>query len=161
MSVIDQAVDRLGPAPRWVHFQGPLSEDAIPLSVPEAMAVVMVASIWADGARSAEESARLTSLLSTSRMLRQAAADGDSDLGARALTLLDAHGSGPILEACARTLPPDLRESAFALAADLVFADGRVEEREKAYLDQLQQVLGIDDAAALKIVEVMMIKNRT
>jgi hypothetical protein len=66
-----------------------------------------------------------------------------------------------MLAACAKTLPPDLRESAFAIATDLVFADGHVEEREKEYIDRLQGVFGIDDAMALKIVEVIVIKNRT
>ena len=160
MSVIDRAADRIPPAAPWIHFQGPLSEDPIPLSVPEAMAVVMVASMLADGARSAEESARLTDVLSTSRMLRQAAGVSSPDVVARAVALLDKHGSGAMLEACARTLPPDLRDSAFAIASDLVLADGRVEERERVYLDQLQKVLGVDDALALKIVEVMVIKNR-
>jgi uncharacterized tellurite resistance protein B-like protein len=125
------------------------------------MAVVMVMSMSVDGSRSPEESARVAGVLSTSRMLKQGAGDPSLDVVARAVTLLNEHGSGPMLAACAKTLPPDLRESAFAIATDLVFADGHVEEREKEYIDRLQGVFGIDDAMALKIVEVIVIKNRT
>jgi hypothetical protein len=53
-----------------------------------------------------------------------------------------------------------LRASVFAVATDLVLADGRIEEREKAFIDQLQAALQVDDATALKIVEVLLIKKR-
>jgi hypothetical protein len=42
-----------------------------------------------------------------------------------------------------------------------VFADNRVEDAERAYVDQLQAVLGIDEALAVKIIEVIAIKSRT
>jgi hypothetical protein len=48
----------------------------------------------------------------------------------------------------------------FALAIDLVLADGRIGPREKTFIDELQAVLGIDDTLALKIVEVALIGNR-
>jgi hypothetical protein len=34
-------------------------------------------------------------------------------------------------------------------------------DREKAFIDELQVVLRIDDDAAARIVEVLMIKNRS
>lgn len=158
MSLIDRATDRLPPPQPWVHFQPPLSDEPIPLSVPEAIAAVMIAAISADGVRSGEELARLTDGLSTARLFRQA--DGDPAVVARVATLLEHHGRDAMLAACARAIPPDLRATAFAIAADLVLADGRINEREKVYVDELERVLGIGDAIALQIVEVMAIKNR-
>jgi hypothetical protein len=161
MSVIDRALDRLAPVAPWVHFQGSLSEDPLDLSVPEAMIAAMVTAISADDVQSAEESVRLTSVLSTSRLFRHAAGPHDADIVARVVTLLREHGRRPVLEACARTIPPELRTTALANAIDLVFADGRVGEREKAFVDELARILGIDDAVAEKIAEVLAIKNRT
>lgn len=60
----------------------------------------------------------------------------------------------------AKAIPADLRPTTFALATDLVLADGRIGDREKSFIDQPQAVLRIDDATALKIVEVLLIKNR-
>ncbi|PZO47941.1 MAG: Tellurite resistance protein TerB, partial [Phormidesmis priestleyi] len=48
----------------------------------------------------------------------------------------------------------------FALAVDLVFADGTVSVEEKAFIDDLRKILAIPDEMALKIVEVMTIKNQ-
>jgi uncharacterized membrane protein YebE (DUF533 family) len=161
MSVIDRALDRLAPVAPWVHFQGSLTEDPLDLSVPEAMVAPMVAASLADNAVGVEESARLASALSTSRLFQLAAGAGNPDIVARTAGLLRRHGQGPVLDACARTLPPELRATAFANAVDLVFADGRIGDREKAYIDQLGRILGIDDAVAVTIAEVLAIKNRT
>jgi hypothetical protein len=161
MSVIDRALDRLAPAQPWVHFQGSLTEDPLDLSVPEAMVAPMVAASLADDAAGAEESARLASALSTSRLIRHATGANDPDIVARTAALLRQHGRGLVLDACARTLPPELRATAFANAVDLVFADGLVGDREKSYIDQLGRILGIDDAVAVTIAEVLAIKNRT
>lgn len=46
------------------------------------------------------------------------------------------------------------------MAADMVLADGTVEPEERKFLEEFQRTLGIDDATALKVVEVMVIKNR-
>jgi hypothetical protein len=46
------------------------------------------------------------------------------------------------------------------LRTDLALADGRIRDREKAFIDELQAVLQIDEATAVKIVEVLLIKNR-
>ena len=161
MFLVDRATRELSQPIPWVHFQAPLSGEAIAPSVPDAMVTIMVASVWADGERTVEESARLTDLLSTSRLLRQSARESNQERVARATELLSRFGRQAALDACANAVPPDLRATAFANAVDVVFADGRVEEREKAYIDQLQAVLGIDDALAMKIVEVLAIKSRT
>jgi tellurite resistance protein len=58
-----------------------------------------------------------------------------------------------VLAAAASALPPTLHATAFAMAVDLVLCDGRVEPREKAYIDSLQAALGVDEATALKIIE--------
>lgn len=55
-------------------------------------------------------------------------------------------------------IPSDLRATTFALAADLALADGRIGDQEKAFIDELQTVLQVDEATAVKIVEVLLIK---
>ena len=51
-----------------------------------------------------------------------------------------------------------VRRKAFILAADIVLASGDVDEAEEELLEAMQRVLGIDDALASKIVEVLGLK---
>jgi hypothetical protein len=46
------------------------------------------------------------------------------------------------------------------MAADLIMADGEVAAQEKTFLERIQKSLGVDDALAVKIVEVIAIRNR-
>jgi hypothetical protein len=149
MSVIDRAMQE--------HGRGipPLR-----LTVPEAFASILVASIAADGVLSEAESERLRGALATCRVLPPNPPDGGPNVVERALTLLTDHGLPAVLTACAQILPPELRATAFAQATDLVLADGRIAQREKAFIDELQGVLQVDDVQALQIVEVLLIKNR-
>jgi len=109
---------------------------------------------------SPEEAVRINGALITSNVLRQAGNGSMQSLAERAIALLTEHGLPAILTGCAKVIPSELRSTTFALATDLALADGRVGDREKAFIDELQAVLQIDDATALKIVEVLLIKNR-
>jgi hypothetical protein len=151
MSVIDRAIQQL---------QGPAPAGAMKLSLPEAYAAVLVAAISADGRFGVEEANRLNNVLSTSRLFEGAVQAGDVTVVERALNLLSDRGLAPVLTACRASIPADLHASIFAVATDLVLADGRVDGPEKAFIDQLQAALQVDDATALKIVEVLLIKNR-
>jgi uncharacterized tellurite resistance protein B-like protein len=151
MTIIDRAIQDL---------QVPAGAPALRLSLPEAYAAVLVAAISADGSFGVDEANRLKTILSTSRLFEEAVQARDVDVVERALNLLTDHGVVAVLEACGAAITPELRPTVFAVAADLVLADGRVDGREKAFVDQLQAALPVDDATAVKIVEVLIIKNR-
>ena len=51
-----------------------------------------------------------------------------------------------------------VRRKAFVLAADIALASGDVDETEEELLEAMQRVLGIDDAMASKIIEVLALK---
>ena len=131
-----------------------------PLTVPEAIASLLVAAVTVDGVVNPEEAARIGELLDTSHVLRTAGNGSMQRLANRAIALLTEYGLPAILTGCAKAIPSDLRPTTFALATDLALADGRIGDREKAFIDELQAVLQIDEATAVKIVEVLLIKNR-
>jgi hypothetical protein len=146
MSVVDKALQ---------HAAAP----ATPVTVQEAIASLLVAAITIDGELNTDEAVRIGGVLSTSHLLHQAG-DGSMDaLANRAIILLTEHGLPAILTGCAKVIPFDLRPTVFALATDLALADGRIGDREKSFIDELQAVLQIDQATAVKIVEVLLIKN--
>ena len=147
MSLIDRAL-------RGEPLEPPI------LRVPDAIAAILVASVAADGDLNPEEAIRLNSILSTTRVLREAGNGSMQGLADRAIGLLTDYGLPAVLVACAKAIPVDLRPTTFALATDLVLADGRIGDREKTFIDELQAVLDLDDPTARKIVDVLLIKNR-
>jgi hypothetical protein len=76
------------------------------------------------------------------------------------LAVLTERGLRATLTAAAAALPANLRPTAFAQATDLALADARIGRREEAFIDALREALGISDALALRIVDVLLIKNR-
>jgi hypothetical protein len=130
------------------------------LSASDALAAILVASISVDGALSVDEAARMEHVLSTSRLFQATAGPASRQPLEHAIALLSERGMQPVLAACARALPPELHATAFATAVDLVLCDGRVASRERAYIESLEAALGVDRATALKIIEVLVIKNR-
>lgn len=134
--------------------------EAPPLPVPDAIAAILVALAAVDGTRNAHKAVRMNELLSSSAVFHRPDGGPIPGLAARAIELLAAQGLPAVLTACARSIPANLRPTAFALAADLALLDGRMGDRERSFLDELQGVLRIGDPAALRIMDVLLLKNR-
>jgi hypothetical protein len=78
----------------------------------------------------------------------------------KVMELIEYHGIAPVVAWAARTIPAELRATAFANAADLVLSDRRVRGHERSLLDELQAVLRLDETTAVRIVEVLSTKNK-
>jgi len=136
------------------------SVEAPALTLREAAVTILAAAVASDGTFAPAEGARLNSLLSSMRLYSQVPPEHLRHLIDNALQLATQSTSEDLLAACAFVIPDELRASIFALAVELVFADGTIAEREKQFVDTLQAVLGIDDETAMKIVEVLLIKSK-
>jgi hypothetical protein len=130
------------------------------VTLAEAIGSLLVAAIAVDGTVTTSEAVRIGDILGTCHLLRQTGNGSTQALAHRAIVLLTEYGLPAILTGCAKVIPSDLRPTVFALATDLVLTDGRMGDREKVFIDELQAVLRIDDATTEKIVEVLLIKNR-
>jgi hypothetical protein len=73
--------------------------------------------------------------------------------------LINKRGALSVIEAAARQIPTRLRRAAFAVAADLVLVDGRLQRGEERFLGGLAADLGVDQATATRILDVLRIKN--
>ena len=138
----------------------PAPIDSPALTVQEAIASVLVAAVAVDGVVQPEEAVRIGAVLASSNVLRRPGNGSTHDLAERAIALIADYGLPAVLTGCAKVIPFDLRPTTFALATDLVLADGRVGDREKTFIDELQVVLRIDDGTARRILDVLVIKNR-
>jgi tellurite resistance protein len=69
------------------------------------------------------------------------------------------HGSAATIDAACQVIPRELRPAAFALSADLVLADGRIEPAEQRFLAALADRLGLTAAVRNRLREAMLVKN--
>jgi tellurite resistance protein len=124
-----------------------------------AFLAVVIGAMDASGHVSAEEAARAHDILWATRRFRHR--DGDK-VGLeieRTKTLIEQHGASAVIEAGARRIPPRLRPAVFAVAADIVLVDGRMERTEARFLRQLAADLGLRPTATRAILDVIRIKN--
>jgi hypothetical protein len=77
----------------------------------------------------------------------------------RMKSLIEASGAQAVIEASAKKIPARLRPAAFAIAADLVLVDGRMERLEGRFLRQLATDLCLKSAISRAVLDVMRIKN--
>jgi tellurite resistance protein len=108
---------------------------------------------------SAAEAARAHNIIWSTRRFRRRNGNEVGRRIERARTLIEQHGVAPVIEAGARKIPRRLRPAAFAVAADLVLVDGKMERAEARFLRRLASDLGLPTAEAESILDVLQIKN--
>jgi tellurite resistance protein len=130
------------------------------LTPAEAFAAVALVAIAADGYLSDQEGRDMTMTLARMQLFRSYSNDVMHRMLDKLLAMLKREGPGALVNVAKACLPQDLRETAFAIATDLVLSDGTVTSQEQAFLDDLYRILEIPGDTALQIVQVMTIKNR-
>ena len=108
---------------------------------------------------SPEEGARAHNVIWSMRRFRRKSGDTVGRLIERMRQLIEEHGPERAVAAAGRALPARIRKSAFAVAADLVLTDGKLEGSERRYLMALGRDLTLDGNTSNGILEVMCIKN--
>ncbi|PZV11550.1 MAG: Tellurite resistance protein TerB [Leptolyngbya sp.] len=131
-----------------------------PIGPPEALASIAMVAIAADGYLADQEGQDMTMLLSRMALFSSYSSDDLNRLFNATLNRLKQQGPGVLVNQAKTALPPDLRETAFAIATDLVLSDRTVTPQEQAFLEDLYRILEIPSALAHQIVQVMTIKNR-
>lgn len=139
---------------------GGQSSQNVTLSPQEAFAGILLVTVAADGHVSDDEAQGFVNIANRMRLFQGQSADEFNAMIDRLQGLLRKHGGQFLLDKATESLPRELRETAFAVVADLIFADGSVEDEEKALLEGIQGALGISDNLALQIVQVISIKNK-
>ena len=132
----------------------------VAFSLQEGVAGVLLTMVAADGHVSDEEAEELIAITNRMRVFSGQSAGEFNAMIDHLVGQLRKHGFESLLDRACRAIPDELRETVFAQAADLAFADGSVEEDERLLLEELQQQLGVPDQRALQIVQVLQIKNR-
>lgn len=139
---------------------GSESQTQTALNPEEAFAVIILMATASDGYLSVEQANSITSVLSRMELFKSYPHEMMNRLFEKILGILQGDGFNALFNAAKDSLSQDLREAAFAVATDLVLAEGIVDEEDKNFLNDLCQALGVSREIAIQIVEVILIKNR-
>lgn len=130
------------------------------LTPPEAFAAITLAATASDGYLSDEEACSISAALSRMKLFKSYPNDAINRMFDKLLGILRREGLDALFNLAKESLTYDLREAAFAVASDLVLADGIATREEQGFLNDLCYALDISSDIATQIVEVMVIKNR-
>ncbi len=133
---------------------------AIRLGASESFAAIALLAVSADGHVSDDELRALRSSLWRLKMFRSYSERELFTVIDRLTGLIRSEGTESVLYAAMIGLPKPLRETVFAITADLVLVDGEITPGEEDLLQSLYKALGIPKSLALQIVDVMVIKNK-
>lgn len=134
---------------------GSVSTEELELDERDSFVAIALLIAGADGHMSDEEISVAGVKLGLMRLFR------GHELGVeRMYHIVQRHGAGPIIEAAKTALSAELRETAFSFAVDIALSDGYLDDAEKEYLAKLYQGLELSKDTAVKIIQVMEIKNR-
>lgn len=125
----------------------------------DAFIALLIAAMDASGHVSADEAARAHNIIWSMRRFRHRSGERVGRAIARMKALIASQGPSAVLDASASTIPRRLRPAAFAIAADLVLVDGRMERSEARFLRALAVALDLKAGIAESVLEVIRIKN--
>lgn len=142
------------------RVSGGRKQSNMTLSPAEAFAAIALLAVAADGYLADEEGQVLSTTLSRMQLFRSYPGDVMRRMFDRLLGILNKQGSKTLFNLAVDTLPHDLYETAFAVTTDIVLADGEVTNEEEKLLTDLCSALEIDEKTAVKIIDVMLVKNK-
>lgn len=130
-----------------------------PLTLDQAVIVVLIAAMDANRHVSPAEAARAHHLIWSMRRFRRRSGEAVNRLIATVRDRIASEGMATVLHAAARTIPARLRPAVFAVAVDLMLADAALQREERQFVERLAADLKVRPSLAADILRVMLIKN--
>jgi tellurite resistance protein len=130
------------------------------LNPTEAFAVIVLMATAPDGYLSVDQENFITCVLSRMKLFKSYPHETMKSLFEKILSVLQGDNFNSLFNVAKDSLSQELREAAFAVAADLIIAEGLLPEEEKNFLNDLYQALGVSSEIAVQIMQVILIKNR-
>ena len=129
------------------------------LELDEALIALFIAAMDANHHVAREELARAHHLIWSTKRFRRKSGETVGRLIERMKRLLEEQEPAAVMEAAAKAIPARLRPSAFAIVADLLLADGKIDARERTFLRRLAVDFNIRVGVASHVIEAMLVKN--
>ncbi len=129
------------------------------LNPQNAVMIILIKTMAADGEIEPEEISQLNAICCRSPLFSQNTKEEDDHLIDFAIRMLQQEKENALTLAAAQ-LTPELQETAFALSTDIVLADGVVTDEEEAFIEQLGSDLQVGSEAVKAIVYTTIARNR-
>jgi sensor domain CHASE-containing protein len=126
----------------------------------EAFWGLVVAVTAIDGSISDEEVDDLIKFSNRTNLLSGIRGQSFNNMNDKIFKVLKKDGVQKLVDTCVAALPSEYAASTFAVCADLIYSDGSVDRDEQVFLEMLMTKLNIDSGLAMKIVEVISLKNK-
>lgn len=123
----------------------------------EAWVGILYSCIAADNQITDSETATLTRILHSKEKF---IGIDIAPLYAKSFNLKIEMGQLKHLSACCKLIEEEYRETVFALALEVLLADGKLEKEEKSIIEILSNRLKIEAGMTSKIIEVIFLKNK-
>jgi tellurite resistance protein len=129
------------------------------LGLDQALIALFIGALDANHHVAREELARAHHLIWSTKRFRRKSGETVGRLIEQMKRLLEEQDRAAVMEAAARAIPSKLRPSTFAIVADLLLADGKIDARERRFLQRLAVNFNIRARVASHVIEAMLIKN--
>jgi tellurite resistance protein len=129
------------------------------LELDEALIALFIGAMDANQHVAREELARAHHLIWSTRRFRRKSGETVGRLIERVKRLLETQEPSVVMAAAAAAIPAKLRPSAFAIVADLLLADGKIDANERKFLRRLAVDFDIRAGMASQVVDAMLVKN--
>lgn len=130
------------------------------LTLDEALVALFIGAMNANDHVAPDEAARAHHLIWSTRRFRRRSGETVGRLIQQMKALAEQSDARALAGRAAKTIPPRLRRSAFAVVVDLLLADGRMDRKERRYLEGLAAELKLDEDDARRILDVISLKNQ-
>jgi uncharacterized tellurite resistance protein B-like protein len=138
-------------------FKGTLAKK--PMQQPGDDVLLLHGMLLMAGADGSIEQAELSTVQAFLDTLPEFNGKRFDDLLTQANRLVKTHGGiKESIQALSSIESPAIKKKCFVLAADIALSSGDVDATEEALLQSMQRLLGIDDAFAAQVVEVLQTK---
>jgi uncharacterized tellurite resistance protein B-like protein len=137
-----------------------MDQSTTDLSTQEALIGLIISVMASDGSIAEEEIHEFNLIAERSSTLHGMSAADLTDAVDRMYKNLEEGGFEPMINACVKALPETMYTGVFALACELVCADGLYKAEEMELLRILQDKLNITSEQAEVITEVIATKSR-
>jgi hypothetical protein len=130
------------------------------LSADEAFIALIIAAMEANNHTAPEEAARAQHIVSSMSRFRR---KNGATMGRLIGTMKQmAHDYDPleVVTAACRAIPARLRGAAFAVVADVILVDGRLQSEERRFLQSVANQLGRSPAQTKGILDAIRLKNK-
>jgi tellurite resistance protein len=130
------------------------------LEPDESLIALFIGAMNANGHVAPEELARAHHLIWSTKRFRRKSGEIVGRLIDRMKRLLEEQDAAAVMTAAARGIPAKLKPPAFAVVADLLLVDGKIDARERKFLRRLAADFDLPTRVANQVIEAMLVKNQ-